>query len=166
MIDPNSNVLILKVNRNIPREQLDALYFDIYEQMKKGLVLLPYFVDPIVVPKDIEVLVEKHDGEIEPPEEEELPAPKRIIDEASECVKKFREEHPDVDVYSKITLKDSFTGDLHGKLLLRKDGMSIQDDFYYGRISDVGWSEFVNYRLCDTYRKLYRYIKKESENDG
>ena len=69
MINSNSNVLVLKANILMKQDKMDAIYVDFYEQFKKGLVILPPYVEAIIVPKDVEVLVEKVEDEVEPPME-------------------------------------------------------------------------------------------------
>lgn len=57
--DPEKETIILKLKATLKRETLDALYLDILEQMKNNVVILPPFMDVIIIPKNTEILVEK-----------------------------------------------------------------------------------------------------------
>jgi hypothetical protein len=57
-VDPEKEQLVLKVNMMLRNEELSALYFDIHEQYKTGVVVLPAFVDAAIVPKGTNIVVE------------------------------------------------------------------------------------------------------------
>jgi hypothetical protein len=61
-VDPEKEQLVLKVNMMLRNEELSALYFDIHEQYKTGVVVLPAFVDAAIVPKGTNIVVEVGKG--------------------------------------------------------------------------------------------------------
>lgn len=54
----NDKVLVVKINHVVSSERLDLIRQAIVNQMKTGVVLLPFGCEAIVVPEDIEVKVE------------------------------------------------------------------------------------------------------------
>lgn len=58
-IDPEKEKLVLRVNMMLRNEELSALYFDIHEQYKTGVVVLPAFVEAAVIPKNTSIVVAK-----------------------------------------------------------------------------------------------------------
>ena len=61
-VDPKKEKLVLKVNIMLRNEELSALYFDIHEQYKTGVVVLPAFVDAAIVPNGTNIVVEVGKG--------------------------------------------------------------------------------------------------------
>ena len=61
-VDPKKEQLVLRVNMMLRNEELSALYFDIHEQYKTGVVVLPAFVDAAIVPKGTNIVVEVGKG--------------------------------------------------------------------------------------------------------
>lgn len=56
---PDTDTLLLRSKTMMKQELLDAIYLDISEQVKKGIVILPSFMELIIIPKDTEILVPK-----------------------------------------------------------------------------------------------------------
>lgn len=57
--NPETDALVLRSKAMLKQELLDAIYLDISEQVKKGIVILPSFMELIIIPKDTEILVPK-----------------------------------------------------------------------------------------------------------
>ena len=59
----NDKVLVVKINQVVSSERLDLIRQAIVNQMKTGVVLLPFGCEAIVVPENIEVKVEGVENE-------------------------------------------------------------------------------------------------------
>ena len=59
IFNPEKETLLLKSNINLKKEVLDIVYFEIFEQIKKGVVAIPMFMDVVIIPKETEFLVPK-----------------------------------------------------------------------------------------------------------
>lgn len=57
--DPEKETLILRPRVMMTREALNGWYFEINEELKKGVVMIPNWMDIAIIPKDAEILVEK-----------------------------------------------------------------------------------------------------------
>lgn len=55
----NDEVLVIKLKVNVTDEDYVKIGEALFNQMKHGLVLLPAYCDAVIVPKDIEVKMEK-----------------------------------------------------------------------------------------------------------
>lgn len=62
IFNPEKETLLLKSNINLKKEVLDIVYFEIFEQMKKGVVAIPMFMDVVIIPKETEILVPKENS--------------------------------------------------------------------------------------------------------
>ena len=60
-VDPKKESILLKVNMMLDPKVLNALYFDIYKQYESGVVVVPSFIDFVIIPKETELLVKKED---------------------------------------------------------------------------------------------------------
>lgn len=52
------DVLVIKVNLDVPAEQLKALRDGFQLQKEHGVVVIPSFCEAVVVPEDVEIKVE------------------------------------------------------------------------------------------------------------
>ena len=59
-----ANILVVSVDIRAKKEDLDRLRDDILAQKETGVVLLPCFCRALVVPDNVEVLVEDYKGEV------------------------------------------------------------------------------------------------------
>ena len=57
-MDKTKDVLVIKCNFLFKERYYKLIYENILKQMEHGVVVLPFGVEAIVVPKDIEVRVE------------------------------------------------------------------------------------------------------------
>lgn len=59
-----NDVLVIKVNFDVPVQQLTNLYNGFLLQKKNGVVVVPSFCEVLVVPEDVKIKVEgASDGE-------------------------------------------------------------------------------------------------------
>lgn len=59
-----ADILVVSVDIRAKKEDLDRLRDDILAQKETGVVLLPRFCRALVVPDNVEVLVEDYKGEV------------------------------------------------------------------------------------------------------
>lgn len=53
-----NDVLVIKVNLDVPAEKLKALQDGFLLQKKQGVVIIPSFCEAVVVPEGVEIKVE------------------------------------------------------------------------------------------------------------
>lgn len=63
VINPKKQTLVLRPLVALPRHQMDALYFEIEEEFRRGVVMLPTYFDLVVIPKDTDILVKKENND-------------------------------------------------------------------------------------------------------
>lgn len=51
-------VLIVRYNLVVPKGYLEKARQEIMLQLKDGVVVLPYYMEPVIVPKDVEIRLE------------------------------------------------------------------------------------------------------------
>ena len=58
-VDPEKDVILFKVNCMLKSDVLNALYFDLQKQYETGVIVVPEFIDVMIIPKGTEILVEQ-----------------------------------------------------------------------------------------------------------
>ncbi len=53
------DILVVKVNMFLRNKEMEALYKYILEQRDTGLIIMPIYCEPILVPKDVEIKFEE-----------------------------------------------------------------------------------------------------------
>ena len=54
-------ILVVRCNMPLPAEDLNRARKTIKAQVEDGVVILPYFMEPLVVPADLEIRIEAED---------------------------------------------------------------------------------------------------------
>lgn len=62
IFNPEKETLLLRPRIMLPRERLDAWYFEISKQIEKGVAMIPTYFDLVVIPKQTEILVPKENS--------------------------------------------------------------------------------------------------------
>lgn len=65
-----ADILVVRTTVHVKKEALDILRDDILAQKEKGVIVLPFFCRAMLVPDDVEVLVEDYPGEVAKGEKE------------------------------------------------------------------------------------------------
>lgn len=55
------DILVIKTNIFLKVDKYQELYEQIVEQRKTGVILLPPYCTPVIIPKDTEIKVEKNE---------------------------------------------------------------------------------------------------------
>ena len=58
-VDPTKEKLILKVNMIVKADLLQNIAKDVREQFNTGVVVIPQFIDVLIVPKDTEIEIKE-----------------------------------------------------------------------------------------------------------